>query len=601
MDDVLLRRFVTDGDANAFAELVRRHVQLVYAAARRQVRDAELAQDVTQAVFIVLATKARSIRDGAILPGWLIETTRLTALSELRKVARRRRHENAVAASIATQSDPSEATPLEIRDLLDDALLSLDATDRNAVTMMYLQNRPVAEVAAALGVTESAAQRRAQRAVEKLRDTMRHRGVVASTVAITAALATESTAHAAAAAALAPAITAAALPAAAAAATAAGASSAGFFKGAIMAMGAKKLAVAAIVIVVLLGGGIASIIALMNGGNGAGRGSTAMAAADGASSANQPASPDHVGPIAATPSAPLADASGRPWDKTKIKIGVLALHLKDPHGKPGGVSRLQIVERLPGDAFDFHAIIDQTVADNDPAQEKQRAQLLPASTIDISDVDALKSLDVIIASREWNLDDVAATNLQDAVSSGVGLLNQCPIGLGSPGLQDQRILDLEGMTEQNYFYVPSSKRAIPCVVMQKDHKLIAGFTGPAISSRGLNGVIGTLHGTPLLAAPDQTNTEGDRNSVSLDELNAQTATTAPADAAGSTTRPPAVFYPLYISQLGKGRIVACQWYTPDPPTALARADFYPRCVRWLAEGRAQASENTSPTTAPSTP
>jgi RNA polymerase sigma factor (sigma-70 family) len=595
MDDVLLRRFVADGDGDAFGELVRRHVQLVYAAARRQVRDAELAQDVTQAVFIVLAKKARSIRSGSMLPGWLIETTRRTALSELRKAARRRRHENAAASAVPIQTDPSEVNPLEIRDLLDDALLSLNSEDRSAVTMRYLQGRSIAEVASAMGVSESAAERRAQRAIEKLRETMRRKGVVTTTVAITAALAAESTAHAALAATLVPAITASAISATAA--TSGGI--AGFIKGAVMAMSAHKAAAIAVVLVLVMCGGAASVLYVMN--SGAGGGVTDNKPVPSALTPNVSQTGSSSSAVATGGAAAQANAAGPGADGQaggKIKVGVLALHLTDPSGKPGGVSRLMIVKHLPHGEFDIRAIVDKTVTDNDTAQEKQRAALMPGATIDISDVAALDSLDVIIASREWNLGDAGASAVHDAVVSGVGILNHCPIGLESPGAQDQRILDLEGMIEETYFYVASTKVSIQYVVMQKDHPLLAGLTAATVRNRGLNGMIGTLRGTPLLAAPNQTNQRGDRESMSMDVLaqalpSATQPTTNPDAAAPGDVaqRPPAVFFPLYVSQLGKGRIVACQWYTPDPPAALASLDFYPRCVRWLAEGKAAAGTN----------
>src|SRR5688500_1810795 len=92
-DSNLVRRFVNQRDEDAFAELTRRHVDLVYRAALRKVGNSHLAEDVTQAVFTALAWKAPSLLRHQSIIGWLHTATRYAAYEALRAEHRRRRHE----------------------------------------------------------------------------------------------------------------------------------------------------------------------------------------------------------------------------------------------------------------------------------------------------------------------------------------------------------------------------------------------------------------------------------------------------------------------------------------------------------------------------
>lgn len=74
-DDELLQQFDQSRCSSAFDELVRRHLDWVYSAALRRTKDAHLAEDVTQATFLVLAQKAGSIRE-RVLAAWLFQVAR---------------------------------------------------------------------------------------------------------------------------------------------------------------------------------------------------------------------------------------------------------------------------------------------------------------------------------------------------------------------------------------------------------------------------------------------------------------------------------------------------------------------------------------------
>ncbi len=108
-DAHLLRDYAHTASNQAFATLVHRYADLVYSAARRQVRDPHLAEDVAQAVFILLSQRAGKIRDPARLVGWLYQTTHFTANNAKKLQRRRERHEQAFAAQEQTMTlDPHD-------------------------------------------------------------------------------------------------------------------------------------------------------------------------------------------------------------------------------------------------------------------------------------------------------------------------------------------------------------------------------------------------------------------------------------------------------------------------------------------------------------
>ena len=192
MDDrELLREYVERRSEQAFAELVERHVNMVYATAFRLVRETHLAQDVSQSVFIELATKAKAVREGNALSGWLYRTACCVAANAVRKESRRRQREN---EAVNRGEGDLDATAAEsaVAPLLDEAMQQLNDADQNAVVLRFFEGKSLHEVGLALAITEDAAQKRISRALEKLRAHFMRRGITVSSAAIFGALATQS-------------------------------------------------------------------------------------------------------------------------------------------------------------------------------------------------------------------------------------------------------------------------------------------------------------------------------------------------------------------------------------------------------------------------
>ncbi len=178
----LLQRYALQRDEQAFEALARRYVDLVYGAAVRRVGDHHLAEDITQAVFVILAQKARSIRRGPPLSAWLLKTVRCVARNAMKREARRRRHEHAaesLAASAggACSSNPSDVLIWqEVAAVLDDAVLRLPASDRRAILLRFFEGRSICAVAADLNVSEGAVKQRLGRAIDRLRRRLERKG-----------------------------------------------------------------------------------------------------------------------------------------------------------------------------------------------------------------------------------------------------------------------------------------------------------------------------------------------------------------------------------------------------------------------------------------
>jgi len=184
----LLSRYTRHHAEDAFAEIVRRHLDLVYSAALRQVRSPQLAEEVAQSAFTDLARNAHRLAPDTILTAWLYQVTRRTAIDVVRREARRQLREQ-----MATEMNALNATAAgwtHIEPILDEAMSALDETDRAAVLLRYFENKSLREIGQTLGTSDDAAQKRVRRAVERLREFFAKHGITVGAgglaVAITA-------------------------------------------------------------------------------------------------------------------------------------------------------------------------------------------------------------------------------------------------------------------------------------------------------------------------------------------------------------------------------------------------------------------------------
>ena len=189
MDDwQLLNDYATRNSEEAFRALVERYAGMVYHTALRQLGNPHSAEEVAQAVFIILAQKAATIRRQTTLYGWLFRATRFAVLNQRRQEKNRaRREQEAYAMQSASNSDDLNPVWEQITPHLDDALDKLPVMDRELVMIRYFGNKSHKEAAQTLGLSEDVVRKRLSRAMEKLRVIFVRRGVAVSSLALVTA------------------------------------------------------------------------------------------------------------------------------------------------------------------------------------------------------------------------------------------------------------------------------------------------------------------------------------------------------------------------------------------------------------------------------
>jgi len=187
----LLRQYVQGNSDEAFATLVGRHVNLVYSAALRKTGNPNAAEEISQAVFIILAQKAGRLSPRTILSGWLYQAARLTSASFLRtEIRRARREQEAYMQSQANETGP-DLWP-QMAPLLEDAMGRLGEKDRNAIALRFFEGKSFSEIGAAFGASENAAKKRVAHALEKLHRYFSKHGIPSTTALVAGAISANS-------------------------------------------------------------------------------------------------------------------------------------------------------------------------------------------------------------------------------------------------------------------------------------------------------------------------------------------------------------------------------------------------------------------------
>ncbi len=188
-DLVLVQAYVQDGSQQAFTELVSRYINLVYSVAFRRIGDSHLAEDITQATFIILARKAGTFSDRTIVSSWLCRTAGYVASNALVGLNRQRKLEQQVPMR-SVSNDCATDIWMQVASSIDPALSQLGKKDHEAIVLRFFEGKTLKQVASLQGTSEDAARMRINRALDKLKTFLVKHGVSLSTPLIAKALST---------------------------------------------------------------------------------------------------------------------------------------------------------------------------------------------------------------------------------------------------------------------------------------------------------------------------------------------------------------------------------------------------------------------------
>src|ERR1041385_6878179 len=190
-DQVLIRAYVCCRCEHSFAELVRRHVNVVHSTALRILREAALAEEVTQGVFLALAQHSARLQGRSSLTGWLYETTRNLSINTVKSEERRRQREREAATMKALIVDESQGIWQQLALQLDEAIAHLKRSEREVILWRYFEQKTAEQIGVRLGLSPDAAQKRVARAMDHLRSIFAKGGITISAASLAAILSAE--------------------------------------------------------------------------------------------------------------------------------------------------------------------------------------------------------------------------------------------------------------------------------------------------------------------------------------------------------------------------------------------------------------------------
>ena len=176
---ILLRRFSTSGDAEAFAQIIKRHAPMVYGVCLRILANREIAADVVQDTFFQLVRDAAEITES--LPNWLHKVATHRSIDLVRSDSQRKQRELIYAANPGkVDSEDNKAIWHEISACIDEELENLDDQTREVLILRFFENLAMTEIAEKCNISQPTVSRRIDSGIELLRQKLKSRGIIVS-------------------------------------------------------------------------------------------------------------------------------------------------------------------------------------------------------------------------------------------------------------------------------------------------------------------------------------------------------------------------------------------------------------------------------------